>query len=249
MKPVIVLFADFGMPYSGQVKAVLYREAPEANIIDLFIDAPAHDPKAAAYLLEAYVGEFPEEAVFLAVVDPGVGGMRGPGVLRVARRWYVGPDNGLFEMVIRRCPGEPIEQPRWWEISWRPDGLSATFHGRDLFAPIAARIAMGEGPDGIEKPIATVRRLDWPDELEQIIYIDNFGNAITGVRAESAAPEAEIRVGGQWLKRAETFSDVSPGQAFCYENSNGLLEIAVNQGRADSVLGLEIGSLVTVGEV
>ncbi len=253
MKQVIVLFTDFGLPYTGQIKAVLHRDAPDASIIDLFADAPAHNPRASAYLLASYVDEFPKGAVFLAVVDPGVGGMRGPGVLKAGGRWYVGPDNGMFEMIIRRCPGEPLEKPRWWEINWRPDGMSATFHGRDLFAPTAARIAAIGGladkePEGsMERPVSGIRHLDWPDDLYEIIYIDSFGNAVTGIRAAALPPDAGVSVGGHRLKRARTFSDVLPAQAFCYENANGLIELAVNQGRADAVLGLEIGSQVEAG--
>ena len=95
---MIVLFTDFGVggPYTGQVKAVLRLAAPDTDIIDLFADAPAHDPKAAAYLLAAYVEEFPRGTVFLCVVDPGVGGARTPGVFNVDGRWYVGPENGLL---------------------------------------------------------------------------------------------------------------------------------------------------------
>ena len=243
-QPMIVLFTDFGLPYTGQVKAVLHREAPGAEIIDLFIDAPAHDPKAAAYLLEPYVREFPEGAVFLCVVDPGVGGMRGPGVLEAGGRWFVGPDNGLFELVVRRAPGAPT----WREITWRPDGLSATFHARDLFAPVAARVSAGEMPNAVERPIGNIRRADWPDELAEVVYIDNFGNAISGVRAASVPLDSEVRAGGHWLKKTRTYSDVPPGRPFCYENANGLLEIAVNQGRADDILGLQIGTEITIKE-
>ena len=102
---MIVLYTDCGVagPYQGQVKAVLHQEAPGVPVIDLFANAPAHDPKAAAYLLAAYTGEFPEQTGFLAVIDPGVGGIRAPGVLEADGRWFVGPDNGLFEVVARRC--------------------------------------------------------------------------------------------------------------------------------------------------
>lgn len=241
---MIVLFTDFGLagPYTGQVKMVLRREAPEADIIDLFADAPAHDPRAAAYLLPAFVDEFPAECVFLCVVDPGVGGARTPGVLRAGGRWYVGPDNGLFELIVRRARDEP----RWWEITWRPRRLAATFHGRDLFAPVAARISRGEAPPGDERPVDGMRRRDWPDDLAEVIYIDGFGNALTGLRAATVSADAHILVAGHRLARAGTFSDVPPGRPFWYENANGLVEIAVNLGRADADLGLEVGSGLTV---
>lgn len=236
---MIVLFTDFGLngPYTGQVKAVLHREAPQVQVIDLFADAPTHHPKAAAYLLAAYAEEFPPGTVFLTIVDPGVGGSRMAGVLQADGRWYVGPDNGLFELVMRRSKG----RPRWWQVTWRPDRLSPTFHGRDLFAPVAARIAKDGSPDGRERPIDEIRRLDWPDDLAEIVYVDVFGNAMTGVRASIVPGTAEVVVCGRRLKRARTFSDVTPGQAFWYENANGLLEIAVSMGRADQTLGIALG--------
>ena len=181
---MIVLFSDFGLegPYIGQVKAVLHDSAPGVPVVDLFSDAPACDPKASAYLLAAYSSGFPGNCVFLSVVDPGVGGDRAPVVLRIEDHWFVGPDNGLFEPLIRRASGTVSA----WIISWRPRQLSATFHGRDLFAPIASRIARGDPPrhDGDEdfetvSPEA-LRRRDWPDDLAEIVYIDHFGNAITG---------------------------------------------------------------------
>src|SRR6516225_3271364 len=132
MAPMIVLFSDFGLegPYTGQVKTVLYRIASAVPVIDLFADAPAGSPKPAAYLLAAYAVWFPPGTVFLAVIDPGVGGARAPIIVEAAGRWYVGPDNGLFELLLRRT-----ENARTWEILWRPQALSASFHGRDLFAP------------------------------------------------------------------------------------------------------------------
>ncbi len=237
---MIVLFTDFGLtgPYMGQVKAVLHRQAPEVNIVDLFADLPPYDPRAAAYLLPAFVEEFPAGTVFLCVVDPGVGGTRAPGVLKAGGRWYVGPDNGLFELIRRRQPGESA----WWEITWRPQKLSATFHGRDLFAPVAARIANGGETEGIMRPAEAIRRPDWPDDLAQVVYIDGFGNAVTGIRAAALSPQAEILVAGERIRRAVCFSDVSPGTSFWYENANGLVEIAVNQGKANVVLSLTVGT-------
>ncbi len=239
---MIVLFTDFGItgPYVGQIQAVLHRQAPEAGIVNLFADLPPYNPQAAAYLLPAYVEEFPAGTVFLCVVDPGVGGKRAPGVLKAGGRWYVGPDNGLFELILRRQPGESI----WWEITWRPQRLSATFYGRDLFAPVAAQIADGGEPEGTMRPIESIRRPDWPDDLAQVVYIDGFGNAVTGIRAAALSPQAEILVSGERLHRASIFSDVSRGTPFWYENANGLVEISVNQGKANVILSLNVGTEV-----
>ena len=132
MAQMIFLFTDFGIvgPYVGQMKAVLARRAPQATVIDLMHDAPAYGPKFAAYLLAALAGELPSDAIVLGVVDPGVGdAQRRPVVLEAAGRRFVGPDNGLFAVAALRA-----EDPRWWEITWRPEHLSNTFHGRDLFA-------------------------------------------------------------------------------------------------------------------
>src|SRR5689334_14835358 len=142
---MVVLFTDFGLEgtYTGQVKAVLYQTAPGVPVIDLFADAPARQPKPAAYLLTAYGGWFPPGTVLLVVVDPGVGGSRAAVIVEAGERWYVGPDNGLFELAARRSGNV-----RCWEIVEHPPGISVSFHGRDVFAPAAGRLARGERPDG-----------------------------------------------------------------------------------------------------
>jgi len=239
---MIAIFTDFGLsgPYTGQMKAALYNLAPEAPVVDLFADAPAFDPRASAYLLAAHAEWFPERTVFLCVVDPGVGGERPVIVVEADRRWYVGPGNGLFEIVRRRA-----RQSATFEIDWRPQRLSSTFHGRDVFAPLAALLARGERPPGRRRDDGVDRRADWPDDLAEIVYIDGYGNAMTGMRA-GALNAAELSVGGRAFGRARTFGDRLPGEAFWYENSNGLAEIAVNQGRADRDLGLAIGVRVVI---
>src|SRR5690348_15322031 len=140
---MIVLFTDFGAtgPYVGQVKAVLAREAPQQPVIDLLHQAPAMNPRASAYLLASLAPSIKGDAAFVCVVDPGVGTARRALALRADGRWFVGPDNGLLDVVARRA-----RETEWWEIAWRPQDLSATFHGRDLFAPVAARLARGETP-------------------------------------------------------------------------------------------------------
>jgi S-adenosyl-L-methionine hydrolase (adenosine-forming) len=240
---MIALFTDFGLegPYTGQIKAVLWRAAPAVPAIDLFADAPTGQPRPGAYLLSAYAGWFPAGTVVLAVVDPGVGGARAAIVVEADGRRYVGPDNGLFELVVRRAA-----DARSWVVTWRPERLSATFHGRDLFAPVAARLARGESPAALARPGGLVRRLDWPDELPEIVYVDRFGNAMTGLRAASLPARARLGVNRRALPRARTFSAVAAGAPFWYENANGLAEIAVNSGNAAATLGLAIGSPVAV---
>lgn len=245
---MIALCTDFGLagPYTGQVKAVLHQLAPGVPVIDLFADLPAANPKPAAYLLAAYGPWFPPGTVLLAVVDPGVGGARAAVVVEADGRFYVGPDNGLFELVLRRAGDARASQ-----ILWRPAKLSASFHGRDLFAPVAARLAGGGLPPSTP-PGGTLRRApiarfpDWPDDLPEIVYIDGYGNAMTGLRAATLPAQAKLCAGGHRLGRARTFSDLPAGAAFWYENSNGLAEIAVNAGRAASALGLSIGAPVAI---
>jgi S-adenosyl-L-methionine hydrolase (adenosine-forming) len=243
MGPMIALFTDFGLegPYTGQVKTVLHRTAPGVTIVDLFADAPAARPRPAAYLLAAYATWFPPGTVILAVIDPGVGGARDAIIVEADGRWYVGPDNGLFELVIRRA-----ETARSWEILDRSTATSASFHGRDLFAPAAGRLARGELPAAPPRLAGSGRHLDWPDDLPEIVYIDRYGNAMTGLRASLLPGKARLDASGRVLSRARTFSDVSEGDAFWYENSNGLVEIAVNSGRADATLGIAIGSPVAI---
>jgi S-adenosyl-L-methionine hydrolase (adenosine-forming) len=240
---IILLFSDFGLegPYTGQVKTVLYRTAPGIQVIDLFADAPAGKPKPSAYLLAAYAAWFPTGTVVLAVVDPGVGGARGAVIVEADGRWYIGPDNGLFELAVRRAANARI-----WDIAWRPEVMSASFHGRDLFAPMAGRIARGFVPTEPPRPGQIGLYKDWPDDLPETVYIDRYGNAMTGLRAALLPEGTSLSGSGRVLARARTFSDVPTGEPFWYENSNGLAEIAVNGGRADTSLGLAIGSPITI---
>jgi S-adenosylmethionine hydrolase len=235
---MIVLFTDFGLtgPYLGQVTAVLHRLAPSVPVVNLFADAPRFAPRPAAYLLAAYAHEFPQGTVFLAVVDPGVGtASRPPVVLEADGRLYVGPGNGLLQMVAQRA-----REARLWEILWRPERLSASFHGRDLFAPVAAGLALGRWPE--RRPLALPA--PWPEELAEVIYVDSFGNGMTGLSASLLAPGVRMAVGGQVLGHARNFGEVAPGRAFWYANANGLVELAVNQGSAAERLGLSVGTPV-----
>jgi len=235
---MIILFTDFGLegPYTGQVQALLYQQAPGVPVVNLFSDLAPFDIQAAAYLLPAYTSGFPPGSVFLCVVDPGVGGARPGGVVRADGRWYVGPDEGLFAMLTRRA-----RHVECWELP-HPRKASRSFHGRDVFAPLAARLARDGGFGA--GPVATPPRArpEWPDELYRVVYVDRYGNAITGVRTAAAGDAATLTVNGHALPHAGTFADVGAGTAFWYENASGLVEIAVNRGRADQLLGIAVGT-------
>ncbi|EKV31494.1 hypothetical protein C882_3867 [Caenispirillum salinarum AK4] len=249
---MIVLFTDFGLagPYVGQMKAVLAREAPAVPVIDLFADAPSFDPMLSAYLLAAYAEWFPAGTVFLSVVDPGVGTDRPGVVVEAGGKRFVGPGNGLFEPVLRRAPDGSA---RAWEITWAPDVLSASFHGRDIFAPVAAGLATA-GADAMAGegrlsplPLSRLRRKNWPDDLDRIVYVDHYGNAMTGRLGYRLSTEAVLVLpDGTRVSHARTFGAVPVGRPLWYVNSNGLVEIAVNQGRAASVLSLTPGVPVVV---
>jgi S-adenosylmethionine hydrolase len=241
---MIILFTDFGWqgPYIGQLKSVLAREAPNETVIDLLHDAPVFNPKAASFLLNAFVEQFPLESVFLSVVDPGVGGNRRAVILHAAGRWFVGPDNGLFNTIAAHA-----SNAKWFEITQVPDHLSATFHGRDLFAPVAAVLARTQSVEDVAAPCKPPNLTDWPEALMEIIYVDQFGNAMSGVRADSVSPAATLKIGDTLVPRKRTFSEVAAGELLCYENSVGYLEIARNQGNASELLDLRVGAPVKLG--
>jgi S-adenosyl-L-methionine hydrolase (adenosine-forming) len=241
---MLVLYTDFGTqgPYVGQVKAVLARQAAGVPVIDLLHDAPAMNPRASAYLLAALAGAFPPGAVFACVVDPGVGTDRRALALRADGRWYVGPDNGLLDVVAARA-GE-VE---WWHLTWRPEQLSATFHGRDLFAPVAARLARGEPPPG-ERCDSPAAARGWPADLPEVIYLDPYGNAMTGLRSVIVGPEVVLRANDRCFFPVTTFGDAPAGTAIWYANSNGLAELGISSGSAAGSCGLAIGTPVTVQE-
>jgi S-adenosylmethionine hydrolase len=206
-------------------------------VIDLLHDAPAFNVRASAHLLAAMVGCFADDSVFLTVVDPGVGGARNALVVYADERWYVGPDNGLLSVVgARAVKGD------CWRIRWRPEQLSDSFHGRDLFAPVAATLAVQRGlpKDWFEH--ADTLEVDFGgDDVPDIIYVDHYGNAHTGIRASGIPRDAALAIGGRRLSYARVFSEMAAGEAFWYENSQGLVEIAVNCGNAAGLLQLKIG--------
>ena len=236
-----MLFTDFGSAdiYVGQVKSVLHRLSPQATVIDLAHDLSPYNVRAAAHLLDALKDSFPEGSVFLCVVDPGVGTDRGTVVLEADHRWYVGPDNGLLSVVAARAA-----EARLSSILWRPTEISNSFHGRDLFAPVAARIAADGLPPGHLRPLSALVESFGAEDLAEIIYIDHYGNACTGIRGAHAPPDGVLRVGEERVYGARVFADVPLGTPLWHVNSHGLVEIAANRGSAAQVLGLRVGDRV-----
>ncbi len=244
--PLIALLTDFGWcgPYVGQVKAVLAVDVPEISVIDLMHDAPPFDIQASAFLLASVTEALPFGSVILAVVDSGVGtDTRKPVILQADGRWYVGPGNGIFNVVAKRA-----RELAWWDIDYRPKKLSASFHGRDLFAPVAAIIARGDDPPGTSALPAGRIPADWPDELWRVIFIDRFGNAATGIRAQNISTEEILELRGTEFPHARIFGEADPGRGFWYQNSNGLVEIALREGNAAERFEITVGTEVLRGE-
>ncbi len=239
----VVLFTDFGSSdvYVGQVKSVIAALAPRVPVIDALHDAPDYRIEPSAHLLAALASHYPRGSVFMAVVDPGVGGRRDAIVVETAGRAFVGPDNGLLSVVWQRA-----RRPRCRRIAWRPYRLSDSFHGRDLFAPVAARIAARRLPRRwLAAKHAPDVLLDARD-LARVIYIDHYGNAMTGLRAATVRLHARIRARGHLFGNARTFEEAPRGGAFWHANSQGLVEIAANRASAARKLGLRVGSPIVV---
>lgn len=247
MSPLFTLTTDFGSAsgYPAQVKAVLLGAVPEARIVDVTHDVPAFDLWAAALLVESALPWFPREAIHLVVVDPGVGtARRGLLVTDAEGRRYLGPDNGLLTPALAPgarvqalASGGPLPPPR-----------SATFHGRDLFAPAAAYLARGGAAGALGPLVDDAVRLDWPaaersgDALRgTTLAADPFGNLVTSIRASDlpggGAEVAGVEVGGRRVRLVRTYGEGAPGELLALVGSGGRLELAVREGSAARLLG------------
>jgi S-adenosylmethionine hydrolase len=204
-------------------------------VIDALHDASDFSVEPAAHLLAALCAEYPPGAVFLAVVDPGVGTARDAIVVDADERSFVGPDNGLFSVVWQRA-----RRRRCRRIVWRPRRLTSSFHGRDLFAPVAAALAAARIPRGWLSSKAAPSVLFSASDLAQVIYIDHYGNAMTGLRF--TGKEGRLVAAGRTLSYARTFDEAK--KPFWYENSMGLVEIAAPRRSAARLLRLKLGSPV-----
>ena len=236
----IALITDFGANlYVGQMRACLDSLLPGLTVVDLVHDLAPFRVDLAGYLLPALVRDMPPGTLYLAVVDPGVGGDRSVLAVEADGAWFLGPDNGLFGPLVGRANRVSV-----WQLGWQPEAMSASFHGRDLFVPAAARICLGEDVHLTPARLDRLVGMHVPLELPAVIYVDSFGNLMTGLHPPGRDRDWTLSIGQQRVPAGRTFCQMAVGEAFWYENSLGLVEIAVNQGRADRVLGLTLGDAI-----
>jgi len=242
--PIITLLSDFGTrdSYVAEMKAVLLRNCRSARLIDITHEIAAHDIVAGSIALERALHAFPPRTVHLAVVDPGVGGERVLLICTIAKQTVVCPDNGLITWPCRR-----LGKAQTFELTWRPASSSNTFHGRDIMAPAAGRIAAGKRLRTLARPFAEPVLLNLAPsttDVGQVIHIDHFGNATTNIPWK-AAGETMVRVKGKLLgPLRRTYSDVARGEPVALIGSSGLIEVAIREGSAAQSLQLKVGDEV-----
>jgi S-adenosyl-L-methionine hydrolase (adenosine-forming) len=252
VRGIITLTTDFGLrdPWVGTMKGVILAVTHEVRLVDLSHEIAPHDVGEGARALEAAVPFFPAGTVHLAVVDPGVGGARRALVVARGDQRFVGPDNGLFTPFLL-TPGW-----RAFELSapeFRLPVVSRTFHGRDLFAPAAAHLALGVPPDRFGAEVADPVRLPWPGAHRvagglagEVVHVDRFGNLVTSIGASDVDLDAVVGVAGREIGVVRTFAEIPPGQVAGIVGSSGRLEIAAREASAARVLGLGPGAPVLV---
>lgn len=256
-RPVVALITDFGTRdhYVGVMKAVIASRCPDIQLLDITHDVPPQDIRAAAFTLAAAWPFFPAGTVFVVVVDPGVGTGRPAVALRVGESAFVGPDNGVFDLVIAAQPptaAVSIDNPRLLGPT-----ISATFEGRDRFAPAAAWLANGTPLEDLGQPVTAAVRLDWPlprvhadRVVGEVIHVDHYGNLITNLERTPWAPllaQAEIVVDGRGpIPLVRTYGDAAPGTLVCLFGSTDRLEIATVGGSAAATVGAARGAEVHV---
>ena len=260
---VITLTTDFGTTnaYVGVMKGVILGICPDATIVDLSHYVPPQDVLVGALVLESAGAYFPEGTIHVAVVDPGVGGDRLPIAVQTQRGdMLVGPDNGLFTAILQRDPmAKPVALTN---PNFHRQPVSETFHGRDIFAPVAAHLANGTPLEQLGEPITTLTMLEMPEPLSvdhdlqlRVISIDHFGNLVTNLTVQrydqwrsehlQSHQSSLLRLGDRCINSiSRTFGDAQPDQLVAYFGSTGRLEIAVRNGNAAQLLHAEVGIAV-----
>src|SRR5262245_793572 len=247
---IITLTTDFGLsdPFVGIMKGVILRITPDAQLVDISHDIRSYDITEAAFVIENTYRYFPEGTVHVVVVDPGVGSARRPIAALSHGQFFVAPDNGALSTILEN-EAYHIQNSRLFLKS-----VSQTFHGRDIFAPVAAHLASGTPletvgtriSDFIRKPLPTPRR-QGRKIIATVLRIDKFGNVITNLRRSDLTSDFTIRVGGLPITRLSTnFSEAEPGEFFAIEGSTGYIEIALKQASAADRLNVTGGVEIEV---
>ena len=255
--PIITLTTDFGNRegYVGAMKGVMLGINPNLTFIDISHEVQAFDVMAAAFILQQALQYFQPETIHLVVVDPGVGSHRRAVALRHNNHYFIGPDNGLFSLLLETETPEQMV-----ELETGKDGtMSTTFHGRDLFAPAAAKLASGVQLEQLGSPIIQLKPLHWALPIDDhegirgwVVYIDHFGNCITNISRELFEKRSKGRkstgyVGSGIIRNIhDTYSDVPLGETLMLFGSSNLLEVATNQGNAASLLHIQRGTPVNI---
>ncbi len=245
-KPLVYFISDFGSngPYTGQVEAVIHSRT-HAAFIDLLNNAPSTDPYLSSYLINAIYNHLPhKEGFLLSVVDPGVGGDRNLISFQHENMTFMGPDNGLLSGLVRNL------KPVVVNLHEKPQNIASTsFHARDWFAPELCRMINNEPYSRQNMPAQDIIGYQWKNTLYKVIYIDHYGNLVTGINANQLSQENILETdNGNQINYAETFSKTAKGKLFWYRNSMGLIEIAGNGVRASRLLEIQTGATVKVLE-
>ena len=235
---IVTLLTDFGTAdgYVGEMKGVVVSRAPSAVLVDITHDIEPGDIVAGAYALGRAWRRFPPRTVHLAVVDPGVGSSRRAIACEAGGQCFVGPDNGIFESAYSASKLRCVEL----EV---PREASPVFHGRDVFAPAAAALAEGKALRDLGRAFTDPVRLP-TQKPGTVVHVDRFGTLITNLTGPDSGQE--ISVAGRAIPVRRTFADVPSGELVAYVGSGGALEIAVRDGRADSLLKMKRGDQVQV---
>lgn len=254
---VIALLTDFGTEDSfvGVMKGVISSICPEAAVIDLCHRVPPFDVLEAGFILSSSYRYFPQGTVHVAVIDPGVGGRRRILAARAFGHVFLAPDNGLLGPVLK--DREPELMVSVENAAFFLEPVSRTFHGRDIFAPVAAHLARGIDPASLGPPVEDYRKAAVPLPARtrdgeggvvlqgEVVHVDRFGNCITNI--PGTEPIREVRFSGRTVGRiASSYDEVPEGEAVAIVGSSGYLEIASNRGRADRDLELSKGKRVEV---
>lgn len=251
---IVTILTDFGGrdPYVGIMKGVILGLYSHVRLVDLAHHVDPHDVRQAAFLLATAIDWFPPGTVHLAVVDPGVGGERRALAVQGERHFYVGPDNGVLSLALRRDRPVAVVEVRPGPCTL--DRISRTFHGRDIFAPVAAHLARGVALENLGSPASGLVELEVPRNLHEgdrvvtrVIHQDTFGNLVTLLhRSEVRGPLETVRVGSREIPVRATYGDVPAGEMLACWGSADYLEIAMNRGSAAQSLGFDPASPVEV---